>query len=144
MLNLDDYSNAIISEFIQSIDAFTQEHGNPKNIGIYSNPINGWISFCFNLNSSIEKTGMNCPDFEFVEYRLMEIEDWESEYNNEIAEIKTNSTSTKKINIEEDGDDVYNKIFFEYLCKLISKNLNQELKGKILVQMLDSEYLKTV
>ena len=70
---------------------------------------------------------------------MIEIPDWGEEYEQEHPRIKINALTVKKHH-HEDGDDEYNKIFFDYLRVLIKKNFLPEYRGKIFLQMLDSCY----
>lgn len=144
MIKLTDFSDKIINETRLIISKYLSEHKELNSVGIYSCPWSGWISLCFNKNKTIEDTGNNCPDFEFVEYGIIQIPEWEEEYNSEKIEIKKNNSKIFKLDLEKEGDDAFNKIFFDYLKKIAKEELHLEYKGKILIQMLDSKYWEVV
>jgi hypothetical protein len=144
MIKIQDFSAKIKTELNTIIKNYNSEHKELNSIGIYSCPSSGWISLCFNKNKTIDDCGNNCPDFEFVEYGIIQIPEWEEEYNLEKIEIKENAFKTFRPNIEEEGDDAYNQIFFEYLKKIAKEELYSKYKNKILVQMLDSQYCEII
>ena len=139
MLKLKEFNQRIVTGIKQAISAFSQEHKEPKAIGIYSCPSSGWVSINFNKKKNISQVDSNCPDFEFVEFSLIELPEWTAEYESEEIQIKTGFLSKIKIS-PEDGDESFNKVIFDYLCDLCQPILLPQFSGKVLIQMLDSEY----
>jgi len=144
MIKINDYSVKIKNEINSIITKYLSEHKEINSVGIYSCPWSGWISLCFNKNKTINDSGSNCPDFEFVEYGMIQIPEWEKEYNSEKIEIKENALKTFRPDLEKEGDDAFNKIFFDYLKKIAKEELTLKYKDKILIQMLDSKYLEII
>ncbi len=93
----------------------------------------------------MEKHTDNCPDFAFVEYGLLEIPEWQEEYESDSAEIVVSSARRLSVNSEEDGDDAFNKPFFDFLVE-VAKGYFRTGRAPLRpvwagVQMLDSEHL---
>jgi hypothetical protein len=135
MIRLDSHT-ASIEEFIQgSIDKFKAGNGIPSSIGVYCCPWAGWLTANFNLNKTLTETNNNCPDFEFVEFDLHELPDWQEEYESENPTYILRGVTTK--HQPEDGDEKLNELIFNYLKPIIAK-LKENNKGEFLLQMLDS------
>ncbi|MES1182015.1 MAG: hypothetical protein ABUL44_04380, partial [Flavobacterium sp.] len=113
------------------------QNGNPNSVGIYCCPWSGWLTVNFNLRKSLENTNNNCPDFEFVEFDMLDFPEWRSEYESNDQTYQTGNTVIQ-FNHER-GDDELNKIFFSYLLPLVTE-LKGKIKCKILLQFLDSNY----
>jgi hypothetical protein len=143
MVQLKNYNTEIINFINEKTNDFGKEYGKISSIGIYSCPWSGWISLNFNTNISLEATSFNCPDFEYVEYDLLDLDDWSDEYNNEIPEFIDLNNILIKLNREE-GDEALNKIIFEYLFELIKSTDLKERVPQILLQMLDSKHTEEI
>lgn len=141
MLNLQDFPKLIETNTIEVINAFTHENGDFNSLGIYCCPWSGWISYSFNKIRLLEETEFNCPDFEYVEFKFMNIPKWLEIYENngQIKLINDSVVEVSKLN----GDDEFNKIFFDFLIDLVSNSERfKKYRGKIFIQMLDSAYSK--
>ena len=141
MIILDNYTHQI-EEFIQnSIERFKIEKGVPNSIGIYCCPWSGWVTTNINLGKTLEETDNNCPDFEFVEFDLLELPEWEEEYGNDNPVFESNGL-TMKFN-HDLGDEIFNEAIFNFLIPIIYR-----IKGKnnceFLFQMLDSSFVKSI
>ena len=139
MVFLDKYKDKIEGFILEAIQKFTTQHGNPNSIGIYCCPWSGWVTMNFNVIKSLEETKNNCPDFEFVEFDVLDFQEWQDEYESDSPEYQTGN---KVLHPDPDeGDEGVNKIFFSYLLSIVT---NTKLKSKILLQFLDSSYLKVL
>jgi hypothetical protein len=143
VVNLNDTTAEVQKFILDGIEKFRQQEGTPDSIGIYGCPWSGWISLNFNINKTLESTFNNCPDFEFVEFDLLEIESWSMEYGSS-SPIFVDQSGNTYTHSHDNGDDALNEIFFRYLEELI-RNMKSEINiSKILLQMLDSSYSKVV
>lgn len=139
MIILEDEKLTLINFIVDSIEAFKTQKGNFNSIGIYCCPWSGWISISFNVDKSIEDASYNCPDFDFVEFDLLEPNKWRQEYE---SEAPTYKFGTKTVVFNWDlGDEVINEIVFEFLSTIII-TLKNTIKVDILLQMLDSKFYK--
>ena len=121
MIKLNEYEKEIITFINQGKTEFITESNSIKTIGIYANPRGGWISLNFNKQINLDQTEMNCPDFEYVEYKMLELNDWEEEYNNN--QIKISDHQKRIIEMDEDvRDDEFNEPFFNFLKHIIHKS----------------------
>ena len=128
-----------IKSFIEKgTDLLTKTNQEPKVVGIYSSPNYGWISLNFNSTKALEDSSLNCPDFEFVEFNLLELPDWETEYENSKPQI-TNSKGNIISMSEYFGDGEYKAPFYELLIEIAAKLSNTNESFQYFVQMLDSE-----
>lgn len=134
MINLEDYTQSI-QEFITSSRInFLKEYGRPNSIGIYCCPWAGWISTNFNTMKTLEDVHYNCPNFEFVEFSLLTLNEWADEYDSDKPEYVF--FGNKYIPIDE-GNEELNAFFFNFLRPHI-KLLKEEIDQPILIQFLDS------
>ena len=132
-----DHSKDIIKEFIvNSTQRFSTENEHPNSIGIYCCPWSGWITTNFNLNRSLSDTENNCPDFEFVEYDYLELQEWQNEYEKDNPVFKYDNQV--KYHNHDLEDEHFNRIIFEYLKHIILE-VKDKFKSDLLLQMLDSE-----
>jgi len=143
MIKLNDYKKEIITFINQGETEFITENNSIKTIGVYANPLNGWISLNFNKETNLDQSEKNCPDYEYVEYKMLEVNDWEEEYNNN--PIKISDHQNRIIEMDEDvGDDEFNEPFFNFLKHIIHK-LSPEMKAEeIFIQILDSQYQEQI
>ena len=137
MIDLDENKKGITEFINNSISRFQTEYGLPTSIGIYCCPWSGWITTNFNIKTKLTETENNCPDFDFVEYDYMEIPEWEDEYESENPEFKT-SGLVKRVNLDL-GDEVFNKIIFDYLKPIVAE-IKEQKDSIFLIQMLDSNF----
>jgi hypothetical protein len=141
MLNLDNYVSKIENFIQDSINKFQREYKSPTSVGIYCCPWAGWLTVNFNVIRTISDTQNNCPDFEFVEYASLDLEDWQNEYEKEHPEFKINQI-IKKHN-HDFGDEKFNELIFEFL-KPIAGKLSVKSNSIFLIQMLDSRYVEKI
>lgn len=135
MVNLDTHT-ATIEEFVQtSIDKFKTDNETPSSIGVYCCPWAGWLTTNFNIDKTLADTDNNCPDFEFVEFDILELEGWQEEYESENPTYDLSGVITK--HQPDDGDEKLNELIFNFLKPIIAK-LKANNKGDFLLQMLDS------
>jgi hypothetical protein len=137
MIDLENSEENIRKFIVDSIESFKIQNGKFTSIGVYCCPWMGWISMCFNVDKPLSATGYNCPDFDVVEFEILELDNWEEEYENGHPTYKLND---KKIELNVDsGDEVLNELVFKFLSNIILKikNIYQE---HILLQMLDSKF----
>ncbi|MDF2192350.1 hypothetical protein [Paraflavitalea sp. CAU 1676] len=137
MVNLDIYTDTILDFIHSSTERFTSEHAQPSSIGIYCCPWAGWLTINFNLHKSPEETGNNCPDFEFVEYAVLDLAAWQLEYEQDEPEFWT--SGSKASYDEEKGDVTINSIVFSFLAPLMPY-VKKRHPQPVLLQLLDSEY----
>lgn len=139
MLNLDNYASKIENFIKDSINKFQTTHQNPISIGIYCCPWAGWLTTNFNVSKTINETQNNCPDFEFVEFGILDLADWQNEYEKGYPKFKVNGI-IKKHN-HDLGDERFNELIFELLKPIIRK-LSKKSDSTFLIQMLDSRYVE--
>ena len=140
MINLKDNFSTIETFISKNISKFKQENGTPKTIGIYSHPVYGWVSINFNKTKTLEETESNCPDFEFVEFDLIEFSDWEVKYFDESDTlILTEKGETITLD-DEDGDEGFNEPVFNLLKSALVNIIPNNPHSEFFVQMLDSEF----
>jgi hypothetical protein len=140
MIVLNQYENRIKSFIETSIKRFNEAHGQFSAIGIYCCPWSGWISTNFNLHKSIEESYTNCPDFEFVEFDLLDLDEWREEYEDESTFKITETGEAFKC---DDGDEILNEIVFKFL-EPIAIDVHNKTTSKVLLQMLDSNFSKII
>ena len=138
MLNLNS-SESVIKDFIvQAIDQFKPEEGEPSQIGIYCCPWIGWITINFNLKVEDSRS---TPDFNFVEFDIIDFEDWQQEYEAEEAKYMLGD---KLIEHNSDlGDERLNELFFRFLQPIV-KELQLRYKLPFLLQLLGSAQLELI
>lgn len=140
MVNFND-SSELIENFIQSsINKFILEEGTPSSVGVYCCPWAGWITTNFNINSTLEETENNCPDFEFVEYEIIDLENWEDEYTQENPVFLMNGN---KIFFQHESTDKFNGLVFSFLLPIVKK-IKDKNDMLFILQMLDSEFVQVV
>jgi hypothetical protein len=139
MIVLDHYSDKIGGFILETVQRFKTQNGIPNSVGIYCCPWSGWLTINFNIRKSLEETNNNCPDFEFVEFDVLDFPEWQDEYE---ADEPKYRTGDKVIQFtQEQGDESLNKIFFSYLLPIVTET-KTKIKHKILLQFLDSSCLK--
>lgn len=139
MINLDNYAQSIKDFIHSSMASFSDKKGQPASIGIYCCPWAGWLTTNFNINKTIEDTGNNCPDFEFVAFDSMDLGDWQIEYEKDEPLFQA-AGEIPEYN-QDMGDERLNEIVFAYL-QPIARGIKHEHPLPLLLQMLDSNYYK--
>ena len=127
----------------ESLTQFDEENAQhvPTTVALYACPIYGWISLCINCGDSDLNREVNCPDFDYVEYDLISISEWQKAYESEIAEIRISNTESLFIDHEK-GDEAFNEPFFKFLRALIADYFPSKHRRPVWVgvQILDSSY----
>lgn len=136
MVKLDNSKDMVKEFIVNSTQRFSTENEHPNSIGIYCCPWSGWITTNFNINRSLPETENNCPDFEFVEYDYLELQEWQNEYERENPAFKSNGEI--KYHNHDLGDEHFNRLIFEFLKPILSE-IKQKFESDLLIQMLDSE-----
>ncbi|HEX8549821.1 MAG TPA: hypothetical protein VF691_22865 [Cytophagaceae bacterium] len=137
MTNLQDDAEKIEQFVLEGFNKFFTENGAPTVMGIYCCPSSGWISLNFNKEKTLEQTFYNCPDFEYVEYSLIDLYDWVQEYESGSGVWK-NKTTTYKYNID-DGDEGLNIFIYNFLKTLILEISGKTTLPATFIQFLDSK-----
>jgi hypothetical protein len=141
MVVLDDYKSKIDEFIVEAVQKFKTLHGSPNSVGIYCCPWSGWLTINFNLKKTLQETDNNCPDFEFVEFDVLDFPKWQDEYETNDPKYQTGKTVIEFNH--EDGDEKLNKIFFSYLLPIVTET-KTKVESKILLQFLDSNCLKVL
>ena len=102
------------------------------------------MSVCIDSKPRVDQ---NCPDFEHVEVALYEAPAWCTEYEeSRRAEIRGTEGVVWEIDVVEEGDEAFNRPFFDFLCRVLRAPPVQALirahassNVRLGVQMLDSE-----
>jgi hypothetical protein len=141
MLELEPYKIQITEFITDSINRFIAENGPPSSIGIYCCPWAGWLTINFNKSKTLTQTKNNCPDFEFVEFDLLDFPEWQEEYELESPTYKIDAQVI--VHQHDLGDAKLNELFFHFLEPLAAK-IKQQRKEDILLQMLDSNFVKVI
>lgn len=139
MVELKNDSDKIKQFIIAGLEKFTKDVSTPTAMGVYCCPWSGWISLNFNITHSFKQEDYSCPDFEFVEFDLMNFDNWQEEYES-FESIWIDDNSKTYHGHLGDGDEALNAFFFPFLKNLIV-NLNKEIKlPSTILQFLDSNF----
>ena len=141
MVLLDNYKSKIDEFILESVQIFTNQYGNPKSIGIYCCPWSGWMTINFNLKKSLQEANNNCPNFEFVEFAILDFPEWEDEYETNDPKYQRGNT-VFEFN-HKDGDEKLNEIFLPYLLSIVAE-IKTKIKQVIVVQFLDRNYFNVL
>ena len=135
-------NNQKINEFVRlSISRFEAENGKPLLVGIYCCPWAGWITTNFNLTKEIIDTNHYCPDFEYVEYDILELPEWVNEYETDFPEFALNGDLIK--HDHDLGDENLNRLMFHFLKSIMVK-LKSNYEAPFILQMVDSEMIEVL
>jgi hypothetical protein len=141
MVAIDDSKSEIISFLEGTLERFLGKFGLPNSVGVYCCPWAGWISLNFNLTKQLESTKNNCPDFEFVEYALLDMSIWAQEYQKDYPEFTLGGTNPfDRLDLD---DEPINGVIFDFLKEIII-HMKPTLRFPILLQMLDSLYAEVL
>lgn len=132
MIDLNTYNDVIRDFIAKGISDFKSKEGEPSQIGIYCSPWIGWITINFNLSVVDSKSA---PDFDFVEYDMIDFEDWLQEYEAKEANYMLDGELFE--HNSDLGDEHLNEFFFKFL-KPIVKDLQVRYKIPFLLQFLGS------
>ena len=137
ILDLNRYRGRLKSFITKSIQRFTDVESRPKAIGMYSHPGYGWVSTKYHADSKPELPNLNCPDFEFTEFDIIEFQAWEECYWSE--DRKLIDINNRMIVITgEDGDEKFKTPFYNLLVEVM-KEISKYGDATYFVQMLDSD-----
>ena len=127
-----------ISQFLEtSLNKFRAEQQDPASMGIYCSPQSGWLTTNFNSIQTLAEANNNCPDFEFVEFDILELPAWQEEYESEEPVFKT---ANAELTLTADmGDEDLNEFIFNFLL-LFAKDLRSRSGIPVLLQILDSKF----
>lgn len=135
MIQLENETEKIL-QFIQNgITAFETTHGKAGSMGLYCCPWSGWLSLCFNKTRTIAETQQNCPDFEFVEFAMLDRSAWADEYESDNMSFRFENAEL--VRDETFGDEQLNRFVFNYLETLLPE-IQKTFAAPVLLQMLDS------
>jgi len=126
---------------MSSINKFQIQNGKPSAIGVYCCPWAGWLTTNFNKDKTLEETVTNCPDFEFVAYDFLELTGWQNQYDGSSITYQFNGEDF--VYNEDQSDEKLNEKVFNFLTPIVLK-IKAKQTSEILLQMLDSEYVKRV
>lgn len=137
-LDLEEYRSNILRLIERTITEYKKLGVRAETLGIYVNPSNGWIST--NIQTSWdENTELNCPDFDLVEFDIVNFPKWHEAYQSfeavKITFANFESTVERGFN-----DDDFNKPFFIFMSQIINENRNTFDTHRIFLQFLDSQY----
>jgi len=139
MVELKNDIDNIKQFIIAGLEKFTKDVNRPSIMGVYCCPRMGWISLNFNITHSFNQENYYCPDFEFVEFDLIEFENWQEEFDS-MERIWIDDNSKTYHSNWGDGDEALNGFLFPFLKNLIV-NLNKEIKlPSTVLQFLDSRF----
>lgn len=124
-----------------TIGKFIETQGVPSSIGFYCCPWSGWLTINFNLDRTLEKAKHNCPDFQVLDFGILDLPDWEAEYNKEYPVFMVDGIETKFNHYL--GDEKFNELIFNFLKPIITK-LKDKYKASFLLQSLDSSFATIV
>ncbi|MDP9079672.1 MAG: hypothetical protein M3O71_19770 [Bacteroidota bacterium] len=142
MVELINDREPITQFIIEGLEKFVVEVGKPSIMGIYCCPWSGWITLNFNVTFSLEEQNYSCPDFEFVEFDIVEFQKWEEEYESDQG-VWVDDSKNYEYNFDE-GDEGLNSFFYSFLKNLIF-SLNEKYKlPSTIVQFLDSRICERV
>lgn len=137
MVELKNDYKTIQQFIINGLENFVKDVNTPSIMGIYCCPRSGWISLNFNIGHNLNEEDYYCPDFEFVEFDLIEFNTWEEEYESGEGVWIDDNLKTYHYNFDY-GDEGLNSFFYPFLKNLIL-SLNEEYKlPSTILQFLDS------
>ena len=168
MIDLYEYTPAV-KEFIRvEVERFTKTHPEVEvaSAALYSSPLNCWLFLnCDSVENAQsflkewsekgepwvgeDESGSfnnSCPDYDFFEFGRMDFDEWCDEIE-EASILTIRSTEEYQIDLEEDGDEAANIIFFKWLLSIVREleaegvfnGLQKASTFRLGVQILDSE-----
>ena len=135
-MNLEIFQDQIQNFISNSLTDAENKFDGINSLGIYISPVNGWISISVNYNTKIEETNFNCPDFDSVEFQLLDLPEWSEEGEKEHPIF---IYGNNKLNWNGENETL-NKFIFNYFVGLIIPSIIADFKKPLLVQMLDSKF----
>ena len=168
MIDLYEYTPAV-KEFIRvEVERFTKTHPEVEvaSAALYSSPLNCWLFLNFDSVENVQsflkewsekgepwvgedESGSfnnSCPDYDFFEFGRMDFDEWCDEIE-EAPILTIRSDAVYQVDLEEDGDEAANVIFFQWLQSIVKEleaekvfsGLNKASTFRLGVQILDSE-----
>ncbi len=147
MIDLRRHRTQILDFFESGLVEFRHRHPDVAvgHVALYCCPWVGWVSLCIDQAVQLRQ---NCPDFGHVEVAIYEANDWPAEYESEgPLHIVTANGEDLEIDIESEGDEALNAVFFEFLGQLLANPAAAVLLRTVAagpvrvgVQLLDSEF----
>ena len=95
----------------------------------------------FNIDKHLSETDNNCPDFQYVEFDILDLPEWSAEYEKEDPMYQLNDSIIR--HDHDTGDEKLNQLIFEYL-KPIMIVFKKKHDFNFLLQMLDSEQVAAI
>lgn len=135
MKNLNEDIPLIERFASNTIEKFIEAHGMPSSIGFYCCPWCSWLTINFNLDSTLGKANFNCPDFQFLDFGILDFPEWEEEYNKEYPIFMVDNIEIMCNHYL--GDENLNELIFNFLQPIVSR-LKDKYKASFLLQLLDS------
>lgn len=170
MIELQAARQPVQDLIAESLSSFAQVQPDVvwSNFALYACPWSGWISTCFDTESrSVEhvaefakngpdwygedewgRFGNNCPDFQFVEWRLLALDQWHDEY--ETAEpIHVRDLDGRDHFIGNANEEI-NGLVFAFLRSVLLEEMEkraavpspQGAHRRFGVQLLDSQFVE--
>ena len=174
MIDLRNAEKPVRELIGSSLSSFEKEQPDLiwSSFALYSCPRAGWILACFdtveNSDKGVAEFAKNgpdwygedawgrfsdsCPDFQFNEWRVLEIDQWRDAY--EEAETRPLQLTDLNSQVHQiggyDGDEALNGIVFDFLRAVLLKQSGElrsdpslmQSRRRCGVQMLDSKYVE--
>ncbi len=147
MIDLREHRDPVLQFLEAGLGDFRRSHPSVPigHVALYCCPWSGWVSLCLD---SVEEEDQNCPDFLYVEAALYQADSWCTEYEDEEApRVTTLAGRTVELDVEGEGDEAFNREFFEFLQALLRTPRAEAAvraaagdRARIGVQLLDSEF----
>lgn len=141
MVHIDSSLMRIENFVAHSLEKFNKEHGRPSSVGILCCPWSGWVTTHFNIEKTLAESHHNCQDFQFVEFDILSLTDWQSEYENDVPQFEINGHLTQ--HNHSLGDEKLNELIYHHLKPLVKK-MKDEHHLLFLLQMLDSQFADVI
>ena len=125
-INLKQAASPLEKALTAGIERFIAAHDRPRAVGVYAHPVGGWVSLNFNTQGNVADSGANCPDFDYVEYELLDFPNWQIAYGQEPLKLTTYRGKTKTL--KNYGDEQFNEPFFELLMDVARRGA-ERLRG---------------
>jgi hypothetical protein len=121
MIDLSKQSDQVQKWMDDTIPRFLTEfpEQTPTSIGLYSSPVNGWVSLCVDVHTEPQSLRTSGPDFTHPEYALLEFAEWQNEYESTSPIIKRHDSVIVRFNHSQ-GDEVFNQPFFDFFMRVVN------------------------
>ncbi|MBT8488253.1 MAG: hypothetical protein HKN72_11050 [Gemmatimonadetes bacterium] len=147
MVDLRSHKEPLLRFLETELEAFRT--ANPSvsagHVALYSCPWSGWVALSLD---STPRPDQNCPDFEHTEVGIYDAPEWSSEYE-EASQPRITLLDARVVepDVEHDGDEAYNEVFFDFLCVVLQSAIETGIlemdsgpRPRVGVQMLDSGF----